>query len=328
MPRDRTSLLPCVPGALPRVTGRRSMGVLRSILAAALAVFVVLGCGSMTRPGSSASPSPSPRSSLADLKYDLLDRVGAPVYCDPDVYPVARVLSDDGVKSRLAAMAAQDPATYEAILRHRGLHGSDLSTTGARTAYQDFKDLRAVQLTAGGDIHHFDYTIQAQGGSSHTGTRVRGVIDRAGRITVESRTGEIVNCPICLARGTLVATPRGDVAVEALRPGIAVWSRDAAGRRVSEIVLTTGTTPVPASHQVVHLVLADGRAVRVSPGHPTVDGRPVGDLRPGDPYDGSTVTSVEREGYDAGATYDLLPAGPTGVYWAGGIPLRSTLRVG
>jgi hypothetical protein len=109
---------------------------------------------------------------------------------------------------------------------------------------------------------------------------------------------------------------------------MAVWSQDATGARVVALVLTTGSTPVPASHQVVHLVLADGRQVRVSPGHPTIDNRPVGDLFPGDRYDGATVISVQRERYARGLTYDLLPSGPTGVYWAGGIRLKSTLSDG
>ena len=36
------------------------------------------------------------------------------------------------------------------------------------------------------------------------------------------------------------------------------------------------------------------------------------------------VVSVDRVPY-AGRTYDILPSGPTGVYWADGVPLRSTL---
>jgi hypothetical protein len=37
------------------------------------------------------------------------------------------------------------------------------------------------------------------------------------------------------------------------------------------------------------------------------------------------VISAERVSYDAGATYDLLPAGDTGIYWADDVPLASTL---
>lgn len=297
--------------------------VLRSRVVAALTLILVLACGSVPRPG--ASSPPSPRFVPADLKYDLLQRLGPALYCDPDVYPVGRILTDPDVRARLATIASRDPATYRAILRHHGLGGKELSPADARTVYQDFKDLTAVDLAADQGTYHFDYIIQTPGGTSRSGMRVTGVIDRPGDITVESRTPQTLNCPICLAHGTLVATPRGDVTVEALRPGMAVWSQDATGARVAEVVLITGSTPVPGSHQVVHLVLADGRQVRVSPGHPTIDNRPVGDLVPGDRYDGATVISVQRERYATGLTYDLLPSGPTGVYWAGGIPLKSTL---
>ena len=76
---------------------------------------------------------------------------------------------------------------------------------------------------------------------------------------------------------------------------------------------------------MVHLVLADGRELLVSPGHRTADGRAVGALELGDPLDGSTITRWELVPYAGDRTYDLLPAGVTGHYWANGIALSSTL---
>jgi len=37
------------------------------------------------------------------------------------------------------------------------------------------------------------------------------------------------------------------------------------------------------------------------------------------------VVSIENAVYNGGATYDILPAGTTGLYWANGILLKSTL---
>jgi hypothetical protein len=71
-------------------------------------------------------------------------------------------------------------------------------------------------------------------------------------------------------------------------------------------------------------VLSDGRTVEASPGHPTADGRHVGELVPGDLLDGSRVRAVERVSY-IGDTWDLLPAGPSGAYWADDVLLGSTL---
>ena len=76
---------------------------------------------------------------------------------------------------------------------------------------------------------------------------------------------------------------------------------------------------------MVHLVLADGRELLVSPGHPAADGRRAGDLKVGDSLDGSTVARWELVPYAGDRTYDLLPGGPTGHYWANGILLASTL---
>jgi len=64
----------------------------------------------------------------------------------------------------------------------------------------------------------------------------------------------------------------------------------------------------------------------VSAGHPTADGRKVGELKAGDRYDGAVVTSAALVAYTGGATFDVLPAGATGTYWANGVLLGSTLR--
>ena len=91
-------------------------------------------------------------------------------------------------------------------------------------------------------------------------------------------------------------------------------------------LVNVGSTPVPATHRVVELRLSDGRAVDVSPGHPTADGRKVGDLAAGDAYDGAVVVRADLVPYAGGATFDVLPAGATGMYWANGVLLASTIH--
>lgn len=133
-------------------------------------------------------------------------------------------------------------------------------------------------------------------------------------------------CPICLAADTLIDTPSGRVAVQNLKEGMAVWTTDTQGTRVPAIIVKVIETPVPPTHQVVHVVLDDGRHVFVSPGHPTADGRTVGNLTAGEQYNNARIVSVERVPYTGGSTYDILPSGQTGFYWANGILLGSTLR--
>jgi hypothetical protein len=131
---------------------------------------------------------------------------------------------------------------------------------------------------------------------------------------------------ICLARSTRIATPAGEVAITELRAGMIVYSRDRDGQRIAVPVLATHEAHVPADHRVVHLELADGRTVDVSPGHPDPSGRRVGELAPGDAFDGTTIAVATLISYTGGSTFDLLPASETGVYWANGIPLGSTLH--
>jgi hypothetical protein len=85
--------------------------------------------------------------------------------------------------------------------------------------------------------------------------------------------------------------------------------------------------PALVGQHILRLTLSDGRVVEASPGHPTVTGRPVGDLAPGDLLDGSWVSTIEERPY-SGATWDLLPAGSTGAYWANDVLFGSTLRTG
>jgi hypothetical protein len=90
-------------------------------------------------------------------------------------------------------------------------------------------------------------------------------------------------------------------------------------------LIRVSKTVVPANHQVVHLVLNDDRELWISPGHPTAEGRSVGELQVGDSLDGARILSTEWVRYAGFATYDLLPAGGTGYYWANGILIASSL---
>src|SRR5262249_59637138 len=69
------------------------------------------------------------------------------------------------------------------------------------------------------------------------------------------------------------------------------------------------------------------REVFASPGHPTADGRTLAQLQPGDALDGARVLSAKRIRYADEYTYDILPSGGTGAYWANGILLGSTLAL-
>jgi hypothetical protein len=177
-----------------------------------------------------------------------------------------------------------------------------------------------LTLTPRNGEYSFSYTVE---GSFQ---KVTGTLRLDGVVSVDSRTtGSRPNCPICLAATTLIATPTGDVLVTSLVPGMEVWTQSLDGKRVAAPVVEVGSTAVSPTHLMVHLKLGDGRELWASPGHRTADGRQLGSLAVGDIVDSSAVTAWELVPYAGERTYDLLPAGPTGTYWANGILLSSTL---
>lgn len=173
-----------------------------------------------------------------------------------------------------------------------------------------------------GDIFNFTLRI-----GQNQGYRITGTVTPVGVIKETTREASINTCPICLAKGTLISRPDGTIPVEQLREGMAVWTLDGSGALAAAVVLETSKTPVPAPFRLVRVTLADGRTVTASPGHPTAEGKGLGSYQVGDALDGSTVAALEYADYDFGATYDLLPSGLTGLYWADGVLLRSTLAL-
>jgi hypothetical protein len=130
----------------------------------------------------------------------------------------------------------------------------------------------------------------------------------------------------CLPPDARIATPSGDVPIHELSIGSAIWTRTGDGQRVAARVEAMTSVEITATHHVARIVLADGRALTVSPEHPLADARVAQQLAVGDAYDGSFVVERELVPYTGLRTYDLVPSGATGVYWADGIPLRSTIR--
>lgn len=288
-------------------------------------VLALLASACGTFPSASPTPPPVPLSA-AELKYRVMDAGGRIQFCDPDFYPIARADESALAQQRIGAIQA-DADTYAAIVKRVG--------TDVLAVYREWKALNALVLTPGAaapQTDSFKYRSTGTSGGAtpapkQNGTQVEGTVDLFGTVDITKRSDAgPLNCPICLARGTRIATPSGDVAVEELRVGDIVWTADAVGARIAAPLVAIGSTPVPSTHEVVRLTLDDGRVTLVSPGHPTADGRTVGDLRADDLLDGARVVSVDRERYDGGATFDILPAGATGNYWANGIRLGSTLR--
>ena len=283
-------------------------------------------------PTEGPSPTPEPATAIptlasstltpTELKYRVLERFPDFFFCDPDLYPVARDNEMVLAKARFAEIQANQEE-FETILRHTSLSGTNVFTDVQKLLiYREHKKLSAIFFQLTEDKYQFQ--IQT-GNEGQQGSVITGNIDASGTIEIQNEESSFPSCPICLAKGALIDTPRGPVAVENLRAGDLVWTLNESGERVPGKILKWGSTRAPLDHEVIHLLLSDGREVWASPGHPTADGRLLGDLQVNDSLDGGGVVLVERLPYLGTFTYDLLPSGGTGLYWANGVLLGSTL---
>lgn len=318
-------LAACAP-IIPESSG----GVSTPIVITAQVSTIIAEAGTPATAGPFPTPAPpTPIPTLVsstltptELKYKVLDRFPDFFFCDPDFYPVARAEETDLVIQRFPELQANQEE-FQAILKHNGLAGNTTFTAEQKLLiYREHKKLSAIYFELVGDKYQFQIQTGSEG---QQGSVITGTIDGEGSIDVQKQEQGFPTCPICLAAGTLIDTPRGAVRVENLRVGDPVWTMNGSGERVSGNILRTSGVRVPASHQVIHVILSDGRELWASPGHPTADARMLGDVKVNDFLDGARLIKVERLPYAGTATYDLLPSGDTGFYWANGILMGSTL---
>ena len=278
--------------------------------------------------GTISTPAPATRiptlaSSLSptELKYRVIEEFPDFFFCDPDFYPIAREDETVLALQRFSEVQANEEE-FQAILKHTSLVGTTtFSDEQKLLIYREHKKLNAIYFELHGDKYQFQIQTGVEG---QQGNVVTATIDGNGSIDVLQKESSFPSCPICLAAGTLIDTPRGAVRVEDVKVGDQVWTMNAAGVRVTATILRVGSVRVPVSHQMVYVRLNDGRELWASPGHPTADNRLLGDLTIGDTLAGAQIIQIERVPYNGTYTFDILPSGDTGFYWANGILMGST----
>lgn len=294
-----------------------------TVLPATLGPLPTAGPSPMPIPATPIPTLPSSTLSPTELKYRVLDQFPDFFFCDPDYYPVAYADEMELALQRFPELQANQEQ-FNVILDRNGLSGNTSFTDDQKLLiYREHKKLNAIFF----QVVDAQYQFQIQTGTEgQQGSLISGTVDGNGSINIQNQEPSFPACPICLAAGTLIDTPQGFVAVEDFRVGDSVWTVNESGERVSAPILRISRIPVPVGHQVVHVTLSDGRELWASPGHPTADGRVLSDLQMRDLLDGARVTLIERLPYRGTATYDLLPSGDTGFYWANGILMGSTLK--
>jgi len=299
---------------------------LPAIFAATVLIALSLaGCISTTTQTSTSSTTttlpPIEVYTISQLKYQLFNVYPDYFWCDPDFYPVANMDAEQQKAIDQFATIRENQEEFFAILSYLQLSNQPEYTDAQKLQiYREHKKLTyAVQMTP--TDTGYSFTIRLREGQ---GVMYQGTISFSGVIDVTAQTASFNTCPICLAAGTLIETINGNMPVEQLQPGMDVYTLDSGGNKVIGTILKVVSVPAATDFKIVHIRLDDGRNVSASPGHPTSDSRMVGQLKVGDMLDGGRIISIELVPY-SGYTYDILPAGETGVYWANGILLKSTL---
>jgi hypothetical protein len=261
--------------------------------------------------------------SVYQLEYRLFTQYPNVFYCDPDYYPVAREGQEQQNASTQFPVIKSNHAEFSAILAYLNLPDkTDYTDNEQLLIYREHKKLTyGVQMTAAGGGYDFDLRV-----GTGQGERIKGTVKTSGEIQETSRETSVNTCPICLVKGTLIDTPQGQIPVEKLNKGMIIWTLDVSGDRIAKEIIETAFTIVPSPFHVIRMELNDGRSVTASPGHPTANGKAIVDYLVGDALDGAEVITITDVIYENGSTYDILPDSATGVYWANGILLGSTLK--
>lgn len=302
--------------------------VVAVFLFAIFAAVLLMSCQKTTTPATTTTPTITVTNTtttvaytFSELKYKLLAAYPDYFWCDPDLYPIVRsgVEQQNAIDQFAAITANQEEFT--AILCHLTLADKAGYTDDEKLQiYREYKKLNgAVQVTATASGYTFTIRVGQNQGETYQGT-----ITANGVITVTSTTPSINTCPICLAEGTLIDTPNGLVPVEKLQKGMIIYTQDSTGKKIAGVITAAVSVQSPTSFQIIRIALNDGRSVSASPGHPTTDRRTIGELKVGDYLDGGIVAAVTAVPYN-GYTFDILPDGGSGFYWANGILLKSTL---
>ena len=278
-----------------------------------LVVGIFIGCGGTTN---------TITYSTTELKYLLIDKFGDPFYCDPYQYPISREWQEEQDALAQFASIRSKQEEFSAILKRLNIvEKTDYTTAEKIAIFREHNKLNiAITLTASNDRYNFELRE-----GENPGERIEGIITQSGKISVTKRETVFNTCPICLSAGTLIDTPNGLIPVEQLRVGMSIWTTDESGNRIIGTVIDTVKRQAPLSFLLTRITLEDGRSVTASPGHPAADGRALAYYRAGDVLDGSRIILIESVTYLDSATYDILTSGPTGLYRANGILLRSTI---
>ncbi|MEK6796718.1 MAG: hypothetical protein AABZ39_18220 [Spirochaetota bacterium] len=143
---------------------------------------------------------------------------------------------------------------------------------------------------------------------------------QSGRLTEGATLTDPQRYNKCNSPDTRITTPIGPAAIHVLCIGDTVISDNGKEARIIAV-----SKVLAVDHRICRVELDDGTMLEISPGHPTAAGRAIGTYACGDMLEGRRIIKTELVPYRARYTYDILPDSPSGIYFANGIRMKSTL---
>lgn len=132
----------------------------------------------------------------------------------------------------------------------------------------------------------------------------------------------------CLPGSTQILTSVGNVPIDQLKENDKVLSINSKGEKVEMRIKMVNKVEIVGAHSMVLIELKDGRKLQVSPGHPSsIANKNLGEFIVGEKLEGVSIVKITDISYAEPFTFDILPEGDTGFYWANGILIGSTLKV-
>lgn len=130
----------------------------------------------------------------------------------------------------------------------------------------------------------------------------------------------------CLPSSTQILTSKSSISIDQLKEKDSILTMNLKGKISTMPIKLINKVLVSHQHTMIILDLADGRKLQVTPEHPSaIPNKTIDEFEIGELFDGSKIINKLKIDYKEEYTYDILPEGETGFYWANGILIGSTL---
>ena len=145
------------------------------------------------------------------------------------------------------------------------------------------------------------------------------------------------NCR-CMPNTIRILTSQGEKQIDNIQIGDSVYTFNNNDGKILAPIIQVNKIPVHCGYTMIKITLENGKSIQASLNHPIPIERNYAsssgnqyevllfsDIKKGDHIGNSIVVSIEFVNYNGGFTYDILPAGESGYYWADGVLVGSTL---